>query len=119
MKILSFIHYFLGIEIHPSAHGLLLNQANYARDLLDTAQMTYCKQVSTPMAPKDHKGSTNDTPFNNPTLYRSIAGALQYLTFTRLDLSFSVNFVYQFMHTPNLGTLSFGKTHSSVCEWHT
>ncbi|KAM1276192.1 hypothetical protein ACFX2J_028490 [Malus domestica] len=37
---------------------------------------------------------------DNPEEYRSIVGALQYLTWTRPDLSFSVNLVCQFMHSP-------------------
>ncbi|KAL6334728.1 hypothetical protein AAG906_021387 [Vitis piasezkii] len=37
----------------------------------------------------------------SPTLLlRSLAGALQYLTITRPDLSFSVNSICQFMHAP-------------------
>lgn len=36
----------------------------------------------------------------DPTLYRITVGSLQYLSFTRLDLSFVVNKVCQFMHTP-------------------
>uniref|UniRef100_A0A2N9I0T5 Reverse transcriptase Ty1/copia-type domain-containing protein n=1 Tax=Fagus sylvatica TaxID=28930 RepID=A0A2N9I0T5_FAGSY len=39
-------------------------------------------------------------PYLNPTHFRSLVGALQYLTFTRLDLSFAVNQVCQFMHSP-------------------
>ncbi|XP_011010893.1 PREDICTED: uncharacterized protein LOC105115645 [Populus euphratica] len=38
--------------------------------------------------------------FSDPTLFRSLAGALQYLTITRPDLSFYVNSICQFMHTP-------------------
>lgn len=34
------------------------------------------------------------------TRYISIVGALQYLTLTRPDISFSVNKVCQFLHTP-------------------
>ena len=34
------------------------------------------------------------------TRYRSIVGALQYLTLTIPDISFSVNNVYQFLHAP-------------------
>ncbi|XP_048426878.1 uncharacterized mitochondrial protein AtMg00810-like [Pyrus x bretschneideri] len=39
-------------------------------------------------------------PYINPTLYRSVVGALQYLTFTRPDIAFSVHQVSQFMQNP-------------------
>ncbi|GJY10948.1 ribonuclease H-like domain-containing protein [Tanacetum coccineum] len=44
-------------------------------------------------------GSDGD-PVNDPTLYRSLAGALQYLTFTRPDLSYAVQQVCLYMHDP-------------------
>jgi histone deacetylase 1/2 len=34
------------------------------------------------------------------TQYRSIVGALQYLTLTRPDIAFSVNKVYRYLHAP-------------------
>ncbi|XP_025702712.1 uncharacterized mitochondrial protein AtMg00810-like [Arachis hypogaea] len=40
--------------------------------------------------------------FENPKLYRSIVGVLQYVTITRPDLAYSVNKVSQFMHDPRL-----------------
>ena len=40
--------------------------------------------------------------YSDPTHYRSIVGGLQYLTFIRPDISYSVNFVCQFMHAPTL-----------------
>ncbi|XP_068331410.1 secreted RxLR effector protein 161-like [Pyrus communis] len=39
-------------------------------------------------------------PYGNPNLYKSIVGALQYLTFTKPDFAFSVHHVYQFMQNP-------------------
>lgn len=38
--------------------------------------------------------------FEDPTLYRSVVGALQYATITRPELSFAVNKVCQFMAKP-------------------
>ncbi|WMV19770.1 hypothetical protein MTR67_013155 [Solanum verrucosum] len=48
-----------------------------------------------------NKLHNSDNPqFLDESLYRSIVGGLQYLTFTRPDISFSVNKVCQFMHSP-------------------
>ena len=38
--------------------------------------------------------------FTNPTLYKSVVGALQYLTITRPEISYSMNKVCQFMANP-------------------
>lgn len=36
----------------------------------------------------------------HPTLFRSLVWALQYLTFTRLDITYVVNYACQFMSHP-------------------
>jgi hypothetical protein len=37
---------------------------------------------------------------DDATNYHNVVGALQYLTFTQPDISFSVNKVCQFLHAP-------------------
>ncbi|XP_042939352.1 uncharacterized mitochondrial protein AtMg00810-like [Carya illinoinensis] len=101
MKDLGPLHYFLGVQVTRNSDGLTLSQAKYALEILDRAQMKDCKPMGTPMMPKT-KGLTSDVPFPDPAHYRSIVGALQYLSLTRPDLAFSVNFVSQFLHSPSM-----------------
>ena len=61
-----------------------------------------CKPSSTPISTTE-KQSLHEGELLGPddsTRYRSIVGALQYLTLTRTDISFSVNKVCQFLHAP-------------------
>ncbi|KAB2629117.1 hypothetical protein D8674_033912 [Pyrus ussuriensis x Pyrus communis] len=48
VKDLGDIHYFLGIEVHRSAKGFLLNQSKYALDLLKKTDMLGVKPCTTP-----------------------------------------------------------------------
>lgn len=50
------------------------------------------------MMPKT-KDLTSTSPLSNLALYCSLVGILQYLTLIQLDLSLSVNFISQFMHS--------------------
>ena len=92
MKDLGPIHHFLGIEIIPTSNRLHLSQAYYAITILEKAEIVDCKPMSTPLEAKI-KGLDNNTLLDDPTLYRGIVDALQYLTLTRPDLAYSVNFV--------------------------
>ncbi|KAM0963906.1 hypothetical protein ACFX2A_023337 [Malus domestica] len=56
------------------------------------------KPCSTPIS--STKLDNSGTLISEPTFYRSTIGALQYLTWTRLDLAFAVNQVRQYMHAP-------------------
>ncbi|XP_019157723.1 PREDICTED: uncharacterized protein LOC109154370 [Ipomoea nil] len=90
--------FFLGIET-ISVDGGLLSQRRYMDDILTRAGMVDCKSLSTP-ATITKVASPSTDPYENPTQYRRLAGALQYLTITRPDLSYAVNRICQFMHAP-------------------
>lgn len=64
--------------------------------------MTKCKAIDTPL-PSTQKLSVKDGDVLGPddsTKYRSMVGALQYLTLTSPNISFAVNKVCQFLHAP-------------------
>ncbi|GJS73320.1 ribonuclease H-like domain-containing protein [Tanacetum coccineum] len=51
--------------------------------------MVNCNSSRTPVDTKSNLGADGD-PISDPTLYRSLAGSLLYLTFTRPDISYAV-----------------------------
>jgi hypothetical protein len=103
LKDLRDLHYFLGIEVKKVKDGeILLTQKKYAADILAKAGMSKCKTVGTPLPMSEQYSTYKGTPLDakEATRYRSIVGALQYLTLIRPDISFSVNKVCQFLHNP-------------------
>ncbi|KAJ3686759.1 hypothetical protein LUZ61_015923 [Rhynchospora tenuis] len=102
IKDLGLLHYFLGISVTSNATGLHLSQAKYIHDILSRTNMLNAKPVSTPIATDISLFPTDSEPFSDPHLYRSTVGALQYATVTRPDLSYAVNKLSQFMHSPTL-----------------
>jgi len=55
-----------------------------------------------PMVSSPKLTTDGTSGFDDPTLYRQIVGALQYLTFTRLKLTYVVNKISQYMYSPQL-----------------
>ncbi|KAJ0702566.1 putative RNA-directed DNA polymerase [Helianthus annuus] len=58
------------------------------------------KPVSSPITTTTNLHLGDSQPFDNPVKYRHIVGALQYVTLSRPDITFAVNKVCQFMHSP-------------------
>ena len=99
MTDLGSLSYFLGISATRDSRGIFLNQRRYALDILTRADMLKCNPARTP-ADTSSKHDESGTPVSNPTLYRSLARALQYHTFTRPDITYAVQQVCLFMHDP-------------------
>ncbi|XP_021985210.1 uncharacterized mitochondrial protein AtMg00810-like [Helianthus annuus] len=98
MKDIGPLSHFLGIHVTRQHGTMFLSHQSYALDIIDRAGMSSCKSVATPVDTKPKLSASSSAPFEDPTLYRSLAGALQYLTFTRPDISYAVQ----------QGTTSFG-----------
>ena len=62
--------------------------------------MLNCNPIPTPIDTKCKLSATDGPLVADPSHYRSLAGALQYLTLTRPDLSYAVQQVCLFMHAP-------------------
>ncbi|XP_056685955.1 uncharacterized mitochondrial protein AtMg00810-like [Spinacia oleracea] len=100
MKDLGPLSYFLGIAVTRHSGGLFLSQKQYATEIIERAGMASCKPSSTPVDTKAKLSASTGSPTDDPSLYRSLAGALQYLTFTRPDISYAVQQICLFMHDP-------------------
>uniref|UniRef100_A0A2N9FHR1 Reverse transcriptase Ty1/copia-type domain-containing protein n=1 Tax=Fagus sylvatica TaxID=28930 RepID=A0A2N9FHR1_FAGSY len=91
VKDLGTLNFFLGIEVLSNPHGIILSQHRYIIDLLHLTKMSEAKPITTPMASTTSLSAFEGELFPDLTLYRSIVGALQYLSLTRPDIAFMVN----------------------------
>lgn len=103
------LNYFLGIKITSTSTGISLNQSKYALDLLHKFDMDNAKPVKTPCYPLIKFISTSGHLLLDPSTYRSMVGGLQYLTFSRPDLSYAVHQLCQFMQFPTDQLLAVAK----------
>jgi len=69
-------------------------------DILERAKMTECKPCSTPVDTNPKVAADGGVLVTDASDYRSLAGALQYLTFTRPDIAYAVQQVCLHMHDP-------------------
>lgn len=77
-----------------------MNQSKYALDILTKFGMASTKPCISPCSVGSLYTESQPCSSEYAKSYRSMVGALHYLTFTRPDLSFAVSRVSQFMHAP-------------------
>lgn len=99
-KTQDIFHIFLGIEAIRKHKDLVLSQRKYILQLLQRANLSKAKPVSSPNTTTANLFLGDSPLFFNLIRYRQMVGALQYVTLSRPDITFAVNKVCQFMHSP-------------------
>lgn len=80
LKDMGELHYFLGVKVTRTSTGSLrLCQCKYVMDLLDRCDLASAKGVHTPMVSSPMLSKHDGALVDDPTEYRSITGALQYV----------------------------------------
>jgi hypothetical protein len=100
MKDLRPLHHFLGITIERRPDGLFHHQRTYRLDILKHAVMADSKPCTTPVELQAMLAGDSGPPVEDVSQFQSIAGALQYLTFTRPDITYAVQQICLHMHDP-------------------
>ncbi|GJU33877.1 ribonuclease H-like domain-containing protein [Tanacetum coccineum] len=104
MTDLGSLNYFLGISVSRDSSGMFLSQKKYVVEILERAHMVNCNPSRTPIDTESKLGSDGDV-VSDPTLYRSLAGSLQYLTFTLSASFFCVHRVLWIMRLAVVSSL--------------
>nr|GFA28176.1 retrovirus-related Pol polyprotein from transposon TNT 1-94 [Tanacetum cinerariifolium] len=99
MSMMGELKFFLGIQIHQSRHGIFINQAKYAQEILKKHGMTSCDSIGTPMATKHLDADLSGTPIDQ-TKYHSKVRALMYLTSSRPDIMHATCYCARYQAQP-------------------
>ncbi|KAL0539481.1 hypothetical protein IC582_023695 [Cucumis melo] len=83
LKDLGRLTYFLGFLVNYIESGFILNQEKYVSDLLHKLQLNGLKPVPSPSVVGKNLSIFCGTPLEDPFIYHSTIGALQYLMNTK------------------------------------
>jgi hypothetical protein len=100
MNDLEDVHFFLGLQITQDELTITVIQTHYLLSLLQNFGLDGAKLVSTPMASGMSLTVNEGALLSDPTYYRCLVGSLKYLILTRLNISYAVNNICQFMQHP-------------------
>nr|GEX02488.1 copia protein [Tanacetum cinerariifolium] len=86
MSMMGKMTFFLGLQVNQSPCVIFINQSNYVLEILKKYGMESCDLVGTPMEIKDKLDLDQNGTLVDATKYRSMIGALIYLTSSRPDI---------------------------------
>ena len=76
IKDVGLLTYFLGVEVVPNKHGLLLSQRRYIMDFLTQTKMQDAKTVLTPIPTSPTLMFTSGSSLSDPIEYCQVVGTL-------------------------------------------
>nr|GEY91291.1 hypothetical protein [Tanacetum cinerariifolium] len=79
--------FFLGLQVNQSPSGIFINQSKYVHEILKKYGLNTCDIITTPMDIKDKIDLDQIGTPVDATKYRSMIGALMYLTSSRPDIA--------------------------------
>nr|GEW85134.1 retrotransposon protein, putative, Ty1-copia subclass [Tanacetum cinerariifolium] len=86
MSMMGEMTFFFGLQVNQSPSGIFINQSKYVHDILKKYGLNTCDIVSTPMDIKDKLDLDQIETSVDAMKYRSMIGALMYLTSSRPDI---------------------------------
>jgi hypothetical protein len=100
MKVLGPLHHFLSITVEHHKDGLILHQHTYTLDVLKHATMADCKPYTTPIDLQVKLTVDSRSPVQDTSQFCSITRALQYLTLTQPNITYTIQQICLHMHDP-------------------
>lgn len=100
MSNLGPLSYFRASQWSGEMIILFLSKWKYTYNILTRPFMSNCKPISTLVKVCSKLIIIDEHAISDPTLYRKLISALQYLTFSRIDISCVVEKIYLFIQNP-------------------
>jgi len=90
IKDLGLLHYFLGMEVLHTDHGVVISQRKFVLDMLKDYDCLHMSSLASPLDPNAKLRAKEGKVLSDGTYYRKLVGKLNFLTNIRLDIAFSV-----------------------------
>lgn len=97
IKDLGKLHYFLEVEVLYKEDGLIISQRKFVLDLLKTYNVSGLSNCTSPLDLAVKLHAKEGPQLSDPSFYRKLVVKLNFLTGTRMDISYSVQHLSQFM----------------------